>query len=253
MCGRYLITLVAGRDEAAVPLPGAAEFPGALQRGADPAGADRAPVRGQAPVRAGALGADPGLGQGPEGVLAPDQCARRIGQRQARLPQRHEAAALPVPGRRLLRVEGGRAARSGPTWCGPRAGGPIAFAGLWECWMGPNGEEMETAAIITTDANRTLARHPSPHAGRGDRPTPSISGSIPTSTRSPRPRCSRPPREDFFEAYEISTAVNRVANDGPELILPRAELPAAPAEPLADASAKRGKKPKTDERQTSLF
>ena len=30
--------------------------------------------------------------------------------------------------------------------------GPIAFAGVWETWCGPNGEEMETAAILTTGA-----------------------------------------------------------------------------------------------------
>src|SRR6204780_1307890 len=38
-----------------------------------------------------------------------------------------------------------------------KSGGPVAFAGLWETWTGPNGEEVDTAAIVTTRANRTLA------------------------------------------------------------------------------------------------
>ncbi len=37
-----------------------------------------------------------------------------------------------------------------------RPQGLVAFAGLWEPWMGPNGEELDTACIVTTAANRTL-------------------------------------------------------------------------------------------------
>src|SRR5262249_61316721 len=51
--------------------------------------------------------------------------------------------------------EGGR---KRPYCMRPRERGPIAFAGLWETWMGPNGEEMETAIIITTAAKGELAR-----------------------------------------------------------------------------------------------
>jgi putative SOS response-associated peptidase YedK len=59
-----------------------------------------------------------------------------------------------------------------------------------------------------------------------------------------------PAPEELLEAYEVSTAVNRAANDGPELLMPVAASVAQ--EPTA-TPAKRSRKPKTDDRQTSLF
>src|SRR5262245_42775171 len=52
-------------------------------------------------------------------------------------------------------------ARKRPLFVHPVKGGPIAFAALWETWTGPNGEEVDTAAIVTTAASRDLATfHP---------------------------------------------------------------------------------------------
>ncbi len=134
----------------------------------------------------------------------------------------------------------------------PKDGTPIAFAGLWETWSGPNGEEMETAAIVTTDANRELAR-------LHDR-MPAI---VPPDAFEAWLDCANvdavtaaalcvPARDDLLEAYEVSPAVNRAENDGPDLLAPLAEA-APPATADAAAPAEREKKRKTDERQWSLF
>lgn len=126
--------------------------------------------------------------------------------------------------------------------------GPVAFAGLWEVWSGPNGEEMETACIVTTSANRTLSalhdRMPAviaPEAFDLWLDCDKVDAEIASALITPAP-------EQVFEAYEVSTAVNRTANDAPALIAPLGSVPAAaPAKPAAPAVAKK------DPRQTSLF
>ena len=79
--------------------------------------------------------------------------------------------------------------------------------------MGPNGEELETAAVITTDANKTL--HPihyrmpvviPPEAFDFWLDCRNVDAETAAALLVPAP-------EDLFEAYEISPAVNRVAND----------------------------------------
>ena len=62
-------------------------------------------------------------------------------------------------------TNGAPASRKRPYFVRAKAGAPIAFAGLWETWTGPNGEEVDTAAIVTTRANRVARRHSRPHAG----------------------------------------------------------------------------------------
>jgi hypothetical protein len=59
----------------------------------------------------------------------------------------------------------------------------------------------------------------------------------------------------LLDAYEVSSAVNRAENDEPTLMAPvssQQEVPSA-GEGDARAPARRAKKPKKDERQSSLF
>ncbi|HXF89919.1 MAG TPA: SOS response-associated peptidase [Xanthobacteraceae bacterium] len=128
-----------------------------------------------------------------------------------------------------------------------KSGGPMAFAGLWETWTGPNGEEQETAAIVTTAANRTLApihhRMPvivEPSAFDLWLDTRRVDARTAAALIAPAP-------ENLLEAYAISPAVNRVANDSAELIEPHAALQSA-----APVSAEKPLRSK-DTGQGSLF
>jgi putative SOS response-associated peptidase YedK len=132
-----------------------------------------------------------------------------------------------------------------------RPKGLVAFAGLWEPWMGPNGEELDTACIVTTAANRTLRslhdRMPAvipPEAFDQWLDCANVEAETAAALLVPAP-------EDLFEAYEISTAVNRTANDSADLMEPLA--PGAAAATDARPAAKTKPKPQKDDGQASLF
>ena len=135
-----------------------------------------------------------------------------------------------------------------------RHGGPIAFAGLWETWTGPNGEEVDTAAIVTTEASRDITHihHRMPVVIQPN----DFDAWIDCMNVDYREVAGliAPAPENFFECVEISMAVNKVVNDTPDLLTPitdaqrEAEAPAPKA-----ATAKKVAKPKEDGGQGSLF
>jgi putative SOS response-associated peptidase YedK len=144
--------------------------------------------------------------------------------------------------------------RKQPFFVRAKSGAPFAFAGLWETWTGPNGEELETAAIVTTQANRTLAsihdRMPvvvPPEAFELWLDCAHVDATTAAVLIQPAP-------EDLFEAYAVSTAVNRTANDNPKLV-ERMATGAEPAPVLKPAAprAPRAKRAKKDDGQASLF
>ncbi len=136
-----------------------------------------------------------------------------------------------------------------PYFVRPKAGGPIAFAGLWETWTGPNGEEVDTAAIVTTPANRLLAavhdRMPAIVAPEAFDLWLDCAKVDDTTAAA----LMVPAAEALLECYPVSNAVNRAANDSAELIAP---APAA-TDDRAGASADAPAKDQKPDDQLSLF
>ncbi len=128
---------------------------------------------------------------------------------------------------------------------------PLAFAGLYETWTGPNGEEIDTAAIVTTDANRTLS------ALHGRMPVFVAKEAFDLWLDCANVEANvaaaliRPAGEALLEAYEISPAVNRVANDFEGLIAPAAATERSVPEMLIKKA--KPKKAKGPDDQASLF
>jgi putative SOS response-associated peptidase YedK len=96
----------------------------------------------------------------------------------------------------------------------------IAMAGIWSDWMSPDGSELDTMAILTTEANAALK---------------SLHHRMPVMIQESDfnlwldPAIERdaaidallvPAAEDLLEAYPVSTRVNRVGVDEPSLIEP---------------------------------
>jgi putative SOS response-associated peptidase YedK len=143
--------------------------------------------------------------------------------------------------------------RKRPFFIHAKSGAPLAFAGLWETWTGPNGEELETAAIITTRANRTLdaihERMPvivPPEAFDLWLDCTNVDATTATALIRPAP-------DDLLEAYEISTAVNRTANGGPKLLEPVVAGQLQPEPVKAPAPRARAKRTKKNDGQGALF
>ena len=133
-------------------------------------------------------------------------------------------------------------------------GRPIGFAGVAETWVGPNGEEVDTVAIVTAPASADLAvlHHRVPvtidaddfefwldcRAYDADAVTPLMRG----------------PQEGEFVWHEVSVRVNHVASDDAQLILPiTAEQREAELPKRAKKASPRRAAARSDDGQGSLF
>jgi putative SOS response-associated peptidase YedK len=130
---------------------------------------------------------------------------------------RHKRCLIPADG--FYEWTGSKVSRR-PHLMRPRAGGPMAFAGLYEDWLGADGSEIESMAILTVPANAALAHiH--------DR-MPAILDPADfdawLDTRAVLAEAAagllKPAADDYLDIVEIGPAINNPRNEGPDLQTP---------------------------------
>jgi putative SOS response-associated peptidase YedK len=146
--------------------------------------------------------------------------------------------------------------RKRPHFIHRRDGGPIGLAGLAETWIGPNGEELDTVAIVTAAASADLAvlhdRVPVTIAP-GDFDRWLDCGAH--DAEAAMALLTAPP-DGEFAWHQVSTRVNRAANDDAQLILPitAEEIAAEEPRPAKKPAPRRpGPAASEDNGQGSLF
>lgn len=157
---------------------------------------------------------------------------------------RHRRAIVPASGF----YEWQRDKTSGQSqayWVRPKDGGVIGFAALCETYMNTDGAEMDTAALLTVQANSEFARihNRMPVIINPD----DMQRWLDCRTQEPRHVSDllQSPAQGVFEAIPISDLVNKVANSSPDV-----------QQPVTPKDLARPKKPRredADDGQTSLF
>lgn len=96
----------------------------------------------------------------------------------------------------------------------------FAFAGLWETWRSPEGDEIRTCTIITTEPNaliKPLHHRMAVILDKADYTVWLSDDDVPSPVLK---SLLRPYAEEQMAVYEVSRMVNSPSNDGPELIEP---------------------------------
>lgn len=130
---------------------------------------------------------------------------------------------LIIPADGFYEWQAGEGGKKQPLYFKPADGRPLAFAGLWESWKGPKEAPLDkalfTTTIITTDANafmRPIHDRMPMILEAGDWDT----WLDPEADRDTLLSLLKPAREGGLVAVPVSTRVNSVRNQGPDLVEP---------------------------------
>ncbi|MBI1383702.1 MAG: SOS response-associated peptidase [Rhizobiales bacterium] len=132
-----------------------------------------------------------------------------------RAAMRHRRCIVPADG--FYEWSGPKSERQ-PHLFAPASGGPMGLAGLWETWLGADGSEIDSMAILTTQPNRLVAaihdRMPVILAPQDFDAWLDCRG---TDAREAA-NLMRAAPDDFLSCRPVNRALNNARNEGPELI-----------------------------------
>lgn len=233
MCGRFLLSAKPGEiaDLFQVDVLGELE-PRYNIAPSQPIGVIRFSAKGRREWVHMAWGLQPGWAQGDVARTKPINARAETAAHKPmfRAAMRHRRCLIPASGFYEWQKRPG--AGKQPWVFTSSCGEVLAFAGLWECWQGPSGEQVDTAAIVTTEANGVVA----PIHGRMpvlvNRADFALWLDRDVVNAQDLTHLLRPAQVDVLQAHPVSTAVNSPRNDGPQLIEPLEQ-------PLGDVVLKR--------------
>ena len=113
-------------------------------------------------------------------------------------------------------------------------GAPMALAGLWEGWRGPDGTVLRTYTIVTTEANAKLAAmHQRMPVILPREAWPAWLGEVEAEEAELR-ELLRPCPPGWLAVWPVSTRVNKVAENDPALLVrdPLAQPPPGLDDPV---------------------
>lgn len=185
---------------------------------------------GQRAARLARWGLVPGWVKDPrEFPLVINARAETMAEKPAfRTAVRHQRCIVPASG--YYEWHTGPGGKKRPHYITLASGEPMALAGLWSTWMGPEGEEIDTAALITVPANADLShihdRMPAILDGAESEAWLDVRNTPPATATA----LIRPLAEGLVHSHPVSTRVSTATSEGPDLIVPvSAEAPEPPA------------------------
>lgn len=197
-----------------------------------------APTQGVAVIRASAEGRRLDMlrwGLIPAWVKEPRQAPTLVNARSDTLLEkpsfrgafRSRRCLIPADGFYEWKTIGGR---KQPMYFSMKDGGVFALAGLWERWEGPDGRIIESCTTLTTEPNALVT---------------TVHDRMPVIVPPEAfdlwldPRLTDPQRlmgllgpypAERMQGHPVSPKVNAATAEGPDLVLPAAELPPPPEE-----------------------